>query len=332
METRDLQTFLAVAETGSITRAAVLLKRSQPSVTRAIQDLEAKLGFPLLQRVGRRIMLSHEGVAFEEEARRVLDSLSGLATRARAIAAGKDRMLQVAATSAIATALIPSALAGFQIEKLPSEIHVAQYLPNVVAQEVLARGAEIGFSSMPLDVPGLELVRLYSANDVAALPEGDPLAENDVVSLSAFAGRRFVTMLDPGRFQRQVSRVMEASGIRTGPVIRTNVSYSALRLVQQTGAVSIIDPVSAYGVTVPGVVIRPIDTAVPFYWGAVAATSRPLRPLAAQLIEAVEAEALRLIPGLKILDPLRSGQVDAWKASTSVGAHSSSHEHDRGPQ
>ncbi|EIM72306.1 lysr family transcription regulator [Nitratireductor aquibiodomus RA22] len=60
METRDLQTFLAVAETGSITKAAVLLERSQPSVTRTIQELEAKLGFSLLQRAGRRVMLSDE--------------------------------------------------------------------------------------------------------------------------------------------------------------------------------------------------------------------------------------------------------------------------------
>lgn len=312
MESRDLQTFLAVAETGSITKAAVLLERSQPSVTRAIQDLEAELGFALLRRVGRRVMLSDEGVAFEEEARRVLNSLSGLATRARAIAAGKGRMLQVVSTSAIATALIPSALAGFPVEGLPSEIHIAQYLPNVVAQEVSAGRAEAGFSSMPLDVPGLEVVRLYSANDVAAFPEGDPLSKYEVVPLSAFAGRRFVTMLDPARFQRQVSHAMETRDIRPGPTIRTNVSYSALRLVQKTGAVSIIDPVSAFGVSMPGVVIRPIDVALPFYWGAVAAAGRPLRPLAAQMVEAVEAEALRLIPGLEIHDPPRGSLAEIF--------------------
>ncbi|WP_082143790.1 LysR family transcriptional regulator [Nitratireductor soli] len=330
METRDLQTFLAVAETGSITKAAMLLQRSQPSVTRTIQELEAKLGFSLLRRAGRRVMLSEEGIAFEEDARRVLNSLSGLAARARSIAAGKGRTLRVAATSAIATGLIPAALADFAVDKLPSEIQIAQYLPNMVAQEVGSGGAEIGFSSMPLDVPGLEIVRLYRANDVAALPEGDPLAEYDVVPLAAFAGRRFVTMLDPGRFQRQVSRVMEANGVRQGPLIRTNVSYSALRLVQKTGVVSIIDPVSAYGVTLPGVVIRPIDVSVPFYWGAVAAAARPLRPLVAQLIDAVEAEALRLIPDLEILDPSRGAPALDQQAPAVAHVPSDGQEHHRG--
>ena len=330
METRDLQTFLAVAETGSITKAAMLLQRSQPSVTRTIQELEAKLGISLLQRTGRRVMLSEEGVAFEEEARRVLNSLSGLAARARAIAAGKGRTLQVAATSAIATGLIPAALADFTVDKLPAEIQIAQYLPNMVAQEVGSGGAEIGFSSMPLDVPGLEIVRLYRANDVAALPEGDPLAEYDIVPLAAFAGRRFVTMLDPGRFQRQVSQMMEARGVRPGPLIRTNVSYSALRLVQKTGVVSIVDPVSAYGVTLPGVVIRPIDVAVPFYWGAVAVAARPLRPLVAHLLEAVEMEALRLIPDLKILEPSRGVPATDQKAPVAEQTPSGDQQHQRG--
>ena len=81
METRDLQTFLAVAASGSITKAAEMLGRSQPSVTRTIQDLEAELGFELLHRAGRRVQLSEEGVAFEEEARRLLMSFTELATR-----------------------------------------------------------------------------------------------------------------------------------------------------------------------------------------------------------------------------------------------------------
>ena len=56
METRDLQTFLAVAASGSITKAAELLRRPQPSVTRTIQDLEAELGFQLLHRVGGMVV------------------------------------------------------------------------------------------------------------------------------------------------------------------------------------------------------------------------------------------------------------------------------------
>jgi DNA-binding transcriptional LysR family regulator len=321
METRDLQTFLAVAASGGITKAAELLGRSQPSVTRTIQDLEAELGFALLLRVGRRIQLSEEGVAFEEEARRLLMSFTELAARAKAIAAGKGRILQIATTSAIGTGLIPAALASFETADLPFEIHVGQFLPSIVTQEVSSGRAELGFSSLPLDTPGLEVLRLYRAPNVIALRSDDPLAAEDVVSLEALAGRRMVTMLNPLRFQMQVARVLAARGIETGPVIRTNISYGALQLVQATGAVAIIDPVSAYGVSLPQVVVRKVNVDVPFHWGVIAAERRPRSSAAARLIEAVEAEAARRIAGFERLDPAQAGDfVTGAPEQTSIGA------------
>ncbi|OLP46352.1 LysR family transcriptional regulator [Rhizobium oryziradicis] len=309
METRDLQTFLAVAASGSMTKAADMLGCSQPSVTRTIQDLEEELGFELFHRVGRRVQLSEEGVAFEEEARRLLMSFTELAARAKTIAAGKGRILQIVTTSAIGTGLIPTAMAELKGVELPHETHLGQFLPNVVAQEVRGGRAEIGFSSLPLDTPGLNVLRLYSAPDVVALREDDALADLDVVPLSAFAGRRLATMLNPLRFQLHIARALAARGIETGPVIRTNISYGALQIVRQTGVAAIIDPVTAYGLSLPGVVIRPIDVTVPFYWGVIAAENRPLRPITQALIESVEVVAERSIAGFKKLDPAMSGQL-----------------------
>lgn len=309
METRDLQAFLAVAASGSITKAADMLGRSQPSVTRTIQDLELELGFELLHRVGRRVQLSEEGIAFEEEARRLLMSFTELAARAKTIAAGKGRILQIVTTSAIGTGLIPTAMAELIDAQLPHETHLGQFLPSIVAQEVRSGRAEIGFSSLPLDTPGLDVLRLYSAPDVVALREDDALARLDIVPLASLAGRRLVTMLDPLRFQLHIARALAARGIETGPVIRTNISYGALQIVRQTGVAAIIDPVTAYGLSLPGVVIRPIDVTIPFYWGVLAAQKRPLRPVAQALMDAVEAVAERSIAGFRTLDPALAGRL-----------------------
>lgn len=323
METRDLQTFLAVAASGSITKAAENLGRSQPAVSRTIQDLEAELGFQLLHRIGRRIQLSEEGAAFEEEARRLLMSFTELAARAKTIAAGKGRILGIATTSAIGTGLIPRAIAELKNAALPHETHLGHFLPSIVAQEVRAGHAEIGFSSLPLDTPGLDVLRLYSAPDVIALHEDDELAGVDIVPLTALAGRRLVTMLNPLRFQLHIARALAARNVEIGPVIRTNVSYGALQIVRETGAAAIIDPVTAYGLSLPGIVIRPIDVNVPFYWGVIAAKNRPLRPVAEALMNAVEAVAERSIAGFEKLDPALAGQLVAGiAAGTQYGSES----------
>lgn len=309
METRDLQTFLAVAASGSITKAAEMLGRSQPSVTRNIQDLEAELGFELLHRAGRRVQLSEEGVAFEEEARRLLMSFTELATRAKMIAAGKGRILQIATTAAIGNGLLPAAMAELKDAELPHETHIGHFLASTVAQEVRSGRAEIGFSSLPLDTQGLTVLRLYSAPVVVALNEGDALAEFDVVPLSAFADRRLATILNPLRFQSHITRTLASRGIETGAVIRTNTAYSALLIANKTGAAAIVDPVTAYGLNLPGVVIRPIELAVPFYWGVLVAQKRRLRPVPQALIEAVEAIAERSIAGFNKLDPGTADQL-----------------------
>ncbi|WP_435169357.1 LysR family transcriptional regulator [Falsirhodobacter sp. 1013] len=307
METRDLQTFLAVAASGSITRAAEMLGRSQPSVSRIIQELEAELGFHLFHRTGRRVQLSEEGVAFEAEARRLLLSFGELAARAKAIAAGKGRIFQVAATAAMAWGLIPNALSRLSGD-LPFEVHVAQHVPSAVAQEVRAGRSEIGFSSLPLDVPGLEVLRLYVAPNVVALRADDPLAAEAVVPLSVFTERTLVTMLDPMRFQARVARLMESRNLVPKAIIRTNVALGALQMVRETGGVAIIDPVTAYGGSLPDIVVRPLDVPVPFHWGVIAPSGRPLRPLAQALVEAAEAVALKAIPDMQILDPAGAGE------------------------
>lgn len=55
LDTRQLEAFVAVVSIGSITGAAKALGKSQPVVTRLIQDLEGEIGFALLHRNGPRI-------------------------------------------------------------------------------------------------------------------------------------------------------------------------------------------------------------------------------------------------------------------------------------
>src|SRR5438046_1537190 len=60
---RDLETLAAVVEAGGMRKAAEALHISQPAVSRAIRDLEEKLGVQLLQRGRRGVELTHFGEA-----------------------------------------------------------------------------------------------------------------------------------------------------------------------------------------------------------------------------------------------------------------------------
>ena len=89
MNTRDLEAFLAVVETGSIVAASARLNLTQPGVTRRVQSLEETLGATLLDRQSKPLRPTAAGREAYEHGRRVLRSLDDL--RAGVAADGEIR-------------------------------------------------------------------------------------------------------------------------------------------------------------------------------------------------------------------------------------------------
>jgi DNA-binding transcriptional LysR family regulator len=68
-----LRSFVAIAEAGSVTRAAQRVNRTQSAVSTHLQQLEGTLGTQLVVRTTRSLVLSPEGESFLPHARRLLD-------------------------------------------------------------------------------------------------------------------------------------------------------------------------------------------------------------------------------------------------------------------
>jgi LysR family cyn operon transcriptional activator len=101
MELRHLRYFVAVAEAGSVLRAAAHLGLTQPALSRQIRDLEAELGVRLFDRVGRRIQITGEGVDLLRRSRDLLVGAEALTDRARALLAGDAGILRVGAAGEV---------------------------------------------------------------------------------------------------------------------------------------------------------------------------------------------------------------------------------------
>jgi DNA-binding transcriptional LysR family regulator len=95
MNLRQLHTFVAVAEAGGFASALARLHLSQPAASRQIQALEAELGIPLFDRVGRRVRLTSEGEDLLRRSRRLLQDVESFGERARALRTGKAGALRV---------------------------------------------------------------------------------------------------------------------------------------------------------------------------------------------------------------------------------------------
>src|SRR5205807_4312240 len=91
----QIRIFLAVADTGSFSKAAKQLNRAQSAVTYAIQKLEAQFGIPLFDRTAYRPALTEVGRALLPRARRNAEETNAFRDTARSLARGLEAELTI---------------------------------------------------------------------------------------------------------------------------------------------------------------------------------------------------------------------------------------------
>jgi DNA-binding transcriptional LysR family regulator len=118
MDLKRLRTFVAVAEHGTVSKAAAVLNITQPALSRQIGALEYEFGFPLFERSGRRLTLTPRGEQLLGSSRSLLACAATLTERAQALRCGVIKELKLTATSLTIETLFPTFL-HFYAERVP---------------------------------------------------------------------------------------------------------------------------------------------------------------------------------------------------------------------
>src|SRR5712675_3593356 len=124
MNFSHLRTFVAIVEAGGIRQAAARLHLSQPALSRQIQALEAELGVPLFDRIGRRVQLTSDGEDLLRCGRRLLAEADSLGERARSLKTGETGILRVGATPQVIENLLADFLTHYKRRHPRVEVHL----------------------------------------------------------------------------------------------------------------------------------------------------------------------------------------------------------------
>jgi DNA-binding transcriptional LysR family regulator len=103
MELRHIRSFLSLAKTLNFSRTAEIIHLSQPALSLQIQALEKELGVTLVERAGRRTVLTAAGAAFQKEAAGGLTQLGQATQSARLAAEGKLGVVRIGFVSTAGT-------------------------------------------------------------------------------------------------------------------------------------------------------------------------------------------------------------------------------------
>jgi DNA-binding transcriptional LysR family regulator len=152
METRYLESLLAVAECGSIAESARRLNLTPAAVKQRIGVLEEQIGARLLQRSGQVMQLTEAGVAILERARSVVDAVRELPL----LAAGNDLRgeLRLFAIQTALSGLIPDILARLARDHPQIEVRILRGNSLDAYQRVFAGEVDAALTSEPsFEVP-----------------------------------------------------------------------------------------------------------------------------------------------------------------------------------
>jgi DNA-binding transcriptional LysR family regulator len=212
-----LKTFHAVASEKSFTRAANALHYAQSSVTAQIQSLEAEVGVPLFDRLGRHVELTFAGRQLLTYADRLLN-LAEEARRAVRDDGEKTGTLTMLAPETLLAYRLPELLRRFQSE------HPGIHL-SLSASESCETGGDIepnvdlAFSlDMPLRAPHLVVERLRTEPIVLVVAAGHPLAGKKRVKAQEIGAEQVLVNERACSYRALFERALRAEGV---PVTRS---------------------------------------------------------------------------------------------------------------
>lgn len=263
---RDIRAFIAVAQTGSFTRAATRLHLSQPALTVQIRRLEETLGTRLFDRNSRNVALTPVGRDLLPLLQKSLHDMEHVLADARALSGGASGTVRIACLPSFAASALPDLIRDFRAELPDVSFQIRDVVASVVDALVRNEDVDIGLTggtkaAGQTGAADTALDVLYEGEDrlVAVCPKRHPLARRRTVRLADLL-RTPLVLTARGTSVRAVVDAALADA-DTSPTIACEPTYMMTAVAMVRGGLGVtILPASAREMRAEAdLVARPVD-------------------------------------------------------------------------
>lgn len=261
MELRHLRYFIAVAEEGSFSNAALRrLHTAQPSLSRQLRDLEQEVGVRLLERKARGVALTAAGQVFLDHARLILMQLEAASAAARRAELPARPGFVVGFLAGQEVVWLSETLRILREEAPDIDVTISSLSSPELANALMQGRMDVALLRHETDTSGLAFKFLMREPLVVILPATHRLARQKSISPRDLARETLIatsTKLAP-----VIRATLQDYAARNG--LALNRSHDAenlsagMSLVASTGAVALL-PFYVTNVLIPGVVARPLQ-------------------------------------------------------------------------
>jgi DNA-binding transcriptional LysR family regulator len=290
---QHIRAFLAVAQTGSFSRAAVAVNLSPSALTVQIQQLEDWLGVALLERSPRHVSLTSAGQSALLPMEKLLLDLENIVTASRDLASLRRGVVTIAALPSLCASTLPPFLKQFR-EQFPG---VEVRLRDVVAQRIdtLVRDGEVDFG---LGVRarmshGLEFQVVMEDRLCLFIPVDHPLAKRRSVTLGELTAQPIILTGRDSSVRELVEQLFADAQLPLSPGLEANYMSTVLALVRQGLGMSLLPESADDGRD--DLVKVPVDhPGVTRSIGLITRTGQTMAPAALRFIEMLQSPSTGL--------------------------------------
>ncbi|MEZ5316237.1 MAG: LysR family transcriptional regulator [Vicinamibacterales bacterium] len=277
LEVRHLALVDAIAESGSVTRAADRLHLTQSALSHQLRAIESRLGVRLFLRAGRRMVLTPAGARARAAAARVLDDLARTEQDLRAMADGDRGVLRLCTQCNTGYHWLPPLLKAFHADHPGIDVQIQIGATDHPVAALFSGEIDLAVMTDPVRDPRLRAASLFRDELVAVVAPDHAWASCRSIRPADFAGEHLILYSADRPTSYTFTRVLGPAGVEPARVSAVPLTEAIVELVAAGMGVGVlarwsVEPALASG-KVAGVRIGP--RGVYRTWSAVSLRDRP---------------------------------------------------------
>ncbi len=269
---RHIEVIQAVMLAGTVTGAAARLHVSQPAVSNALKDAEARLGFALFVRRQGRIFPTEHAHAIFREIERSFTGLDAINSLCGLLKGEPVQRVVISSTPAWSASVLPLVLRDFMQVHPELRFSIITRSSEYVQALVSSCKADIGFGLYAPPIPGVDQIELLRARLHCIVAEDHRLAARETLTFADLAAEPMVTFSGAEGTDRMINNAFEAAGVNLVSVVECPAALTVYAMVTAGVAVALMHDIGIHayrGRGVRKIRFEPrLETAMCAYWRA----------------------------------------------------------------
>lgn len=256
---RQVEAFYAVMRAGSVTEAAKVLNVTQPAVSTALKQLEARLKMPLFHREGGRLVPTHAARALLPDVAEIFGRLDAVERLSQDLAGGARGEFSVAATPPLCDGFVAKAVATFVAKRPGLRVSLQSIASPLLLDRVVSREVDLGISYEPVVSAAVRTEELMRAAIGCILPAKHALAKRKSIRIRDLEPYPVVTYLPQALLRPYIDRALSGEKVALKIAVQTGTSATGIMLAWHGAGIALMETALFSARPLPGFVMRPLE-------------------------------------------------------------------------